>query len=176
MNLLDTLVWLANFPVTNGYIITFIAASAILGCFMMARRFRANTLTLAAIREREGLSQATRVRPGTAVVGSIRRMLFSVLAIVMLVSFILSILATIGVPLTRSYIHANGSPTTGEIDGDWVSFTTNVGVEYTLPNASFTRSTYPDTRAYVGSDEPVVVRYLPSHPQAYVIDTTQLPQ
>lgn len=176
MNLLDSLVWLVNFPVTHGYAITFIAAFSMIGCFLLAVRSQKVSVALTALREREGLPSASQPRPRTEVLSRIRRIFFGVLGLVMLGSLILGILATMGVPLTRGYIHANGVPTTGEVDGGWVSFTSNAGVEYTLRNDSFTPSVHPNTRSYVGSGEPVVIRYLPSHPQAYVIDTTQSPQ
>ncbi len=57
-----------------------------------------------------------------------------------------------------------------------MTFTTAEGVEYTLESNFFTPAVYPDRDVYLTSGEPVVVRYLPSHPQAFVIDSDQTPR
>jgi hypothetical protein len=81
-----------------------------------------------------------------------------------------------GVPVTRAYIYDNGRPTVGTLDGDWVTFTTGDGVEYTLESNFFSPAVFPDRDAYIPGGQGVVVRYLPSHPQAFVIDSSQLPE
>ena len=175
MNLMDTLIWLLNFPAAHGYAMVFIAGFSILGLFALSVRGVAPGGELRAIREREGLlrpEDRTRGRVG----GSILRIVFRVLAFVMLGSLIIGILSLTGVPVTRAYIYDNGRPTTATMDGDWVTFTTAEGVEYTLESNFFTPAIYPDRDSYLPGDAPVVVRYLPSHPQAFVIDSTQTPR
>jgi len=110
------------------------------------------------------------------VLDTVRRVVFRILAFVMLGCLVIGILSRTGVPVTRAYIYDNGRPTTATIDGDWVTFTTAEGVEYTLESNFFTPAVYPDRDAYLPSGAPVVVRYLPSHPQAFVIDSTQTPR
>lgn len=51
-----------------------------------------------------------------------------------------------------------------------MTFTTAEGETYTLESNFFTPSQYPDSRAYLYGDT-AVVRYLPSHPQAFVLDS-----
>lgn len=175
MNPMDTLIWLLNFPAAHGYAMVFIAGFSILGLFAMSVRGAAPGGALRTIREREGLLQPD-LRPRGQVGGTIRRVAFRALAFVMLGSLVIGILSLTGVPLTRAYIHDNGRPTTATMDGDWVTFTTAEGVEYTLESNFFTPAVYPDRDVYLPSGEPVVVRYLPSHPQAFVIDSAQMPR
>jgi hypothetical protein len=99
-----------------------------------------------------------------------------VLALLMVGALVIGILSLSGVPVTRAYISDNGRPTTGTLEGDWVTFTTAEGVEYTLESNFFTPAVYPDRDVSLASGEPVVVRYLPSHPQAFVIDSDQTPR
>ncbi len=175
MNPMDTLIWLVNFPVSHGYAMVFIAGFSILGLFAMSARGTAPGGRLRSIREREGL-----LAPGASPQGEILRRLvrivFRVLAVVMLGSLVLGILGLTGIPVTRAYIYENGRPTTATIDGDWVTFSTAEGVEYTLENNFFTPSVHPGGYTSISSTGNVVVRYLPSHPQAYVIDGSQQPR
>ncbi|MEV4775041.1 hypothetical protein [Microbacterium sp. LWH12-1.2] len=174
MNPMDTLIWLINFPVAHGYAMVFIAGFSLLGLFAMSARGTAPGGRLRSIREREGLLTLD-ARPRGEFLGRLRRIVFRVLAFLMLGSLILGILGLTGVPVTRAYIHENGRPTTATIDGDWVTFTTADGVEYTLESNFFTPSVYP-ARDAIPSSGSVVVRYLPSHPQAFVIDGSQRPR
>ncbi|WP_243225865.1 hypothetical protein [Microbacterium sp. CIAB417] len=174
MNLMDTLVWLVNFPVTHGYAMVFIAGFAMLGLLSQATRPIGARSRLSTIRAREGLVESGSDRRSRVVIARLQRLFFRVLAVVMGAGLVLGILGLIGVPVTSAYIHDNGQPAVATVDGDWVRFTTATGVEYTLPNDFFTPSMYPDRDAWVPSGD-IVVRYLPSHPQAYVIDTEQLP-
>lgn len=175
MNPMDTLIWLVNFPVSHGYAMVFIAGFSILGLFMTSARGTAPGERLRSIREREGLLTAG-ARPQGGFLRRLVRIVFRVLAFVMLGSLILGILGLTGVPVTRAYIYENGRPTTATVDGDWVTFTTADGVTYTLENNFFTPSVHPDGYASIPSNGSVVVRYLPSHPQAYVIDGSQQPR
>ncbi|MBO0981095.1 hypothetical protein [Microbacterium sp. SD291] len=175
MNPLDTLIWLVNFPASRGYAMVFIAGFSILGLFAMSLSGATPDAALRRIREREGL-----LRPEDAprgVIGrSVLRYVFRVLAVLMLANLAIGILSLTGVPVTRAYIHEHGQPTTATRDGDWVTFTTSTGVEYTLESDFFTPAVYPDRDAFISSGDQVVVRYLPGHPQAFVIDSTQTPR
>ncbi|WP_136035913.1 DUF3592 domain-containing protein [Microbacterium sp. K35] len=175
MNPLDTLMWLVNFPASHGYAMVFIAGFSILGLFAVSARGATPGGSLRAIREREGLLPLD-TRPRAGIGGTIVRIVFRVLAFVMLGSLVIGILSLTGVPVTRAYIYDNGRPTTATIDGDWVTFTTAEGVEYTLESNFFTPAVYPDRDAYLPSGAAVVVRYLPDHPQAFVIDSAQTPR
>lgn len=175
MNVFDTLVWLMNFPASHGYAMVFIAGFSILGLFAMSVKGAAPGVSLRRIREREGLLHGAKKTGGNAG-AMIVRVVFRVLAVVMLANLVIGILSLTGVPVTRAYIHEHGQPTTGTKDGDWVTFTTATGVEYTVESNVFTPAVYPDRDAYLASGEQVVVRYLPGHPQAFVIDSSQGPR
>lgn len=175
MSPLDSVFWLLNFPAAHGYAMVFIAGFSILGLFVMSARGATAGGGLRQIREREGLLRA-QDRPRGQVGDRVLRIVFRVLAFVMLGSLVIGILSLTGVPVTRAYIYDNGRPTTATTDGDWVTFTTAEGVEYTLESNFFTPAVYPDRDAYIPTGEPVVVRYLPGHPQAFVIDSSQTPR
>jgi hypothetical protein len=175
MNPLDTLIWLVNFPASHGYAMVFIAGFSILGLFAMSVSTASPGAALHSIREREGV-----LREGRAPRGAVRqrlvRIFFRVLAFVMLANLVIGILSLTGVPVTRAYIHEHGVPTTGSMDGDWVTFTTSDGVEYTQESNFFTSAVYPDRDAYFPGGEPIEVRYLPGHPQAFVIVSQPSPR
>lgn len=175
MNPMDTVIWLLNFPAAHGYAMVFIAGFSILGLFAGSVRGATPGGALRAIRVREGLHRPEE-RPRGQISRGIVRIVFRSLAIVMLGSLVIGILSLTGVPVTRAYIYDNGRPTTATMDGDWVTFTTAEGVEYTLESNFFTPAVYPDRDSFLRGDAPVVVRYLPSHPQAFVIDSTQTPR
>ena len=175
MNPMDTLIWLVNFPAAHGYAMVFIAGFSILGLFAVSVRGTAPGGELRGIRAREGLLH-TPTRPRGQLVGGIVRVAFRVLAWVMLASLVIGILSLVGVPVTRAYIYDNGRSTTGTMDGDWVTFTAADGAEYTLESNFFTAAVYPDRDVYLPTGDPVEVRYLPDHPQAFVIVSTQTPR
>lgn len=175
MNVLDTLIWLINFPASHGYAMVFIAGFSILGLFAVSVPGAAPGVALRRLREREGLLHGENAARGRAG-GTALRIVFRILAFVMVANLVIGILSLTGVPITRAYIHEHGQPTTGTIDGDWVTFTTSSGIEYTIESNFFTPAVYPDRDAYLPSGEPVVVRYLPGHPQAFVIDSSQGPR
>jgi hypothetical protein len=58
---------------------------------------------------------------------------------------------------------------------DFVAFEAADGRTYWLNNDFFSPATWPDREAFVSSGTRFQVRYLPDHPQAYVIDTDTLP-
>lgn len=172
MNILDTLIWLVNFPASHGYAMVFIAGFSILGLFAMSAAGSAPGGALRRVREREGLLRETGPRP-EQLATRVRRVGFRILAFAMLANLLIGILSLTGVPVTRAYIYEHGQPTAATRDGDWVTFTSATGVEYTLESNFFTPAVYPDRDSYIPSGEPVTVRYLPGHPQAFVIDSTQ---
>lgn len=178
MNVLDTLIWLINFPVSHGYVMIFIAGFSLLGIAALAFRPVASSARspLAAVREREGLPEAGGTGGGRVLVARMQQVFFRILGVVMIAGLVLGILGVTGVPVTRAYIHTNGIPTTGAVDGDWVTFSTSGGETYTLESNFFSSAMYPDAHAWIPSGAPVVVRYLPSHPQAFVIDSSQIPE
>jgi hypothetical protein len=172
MNILDTLIWLVDFPASHAYAMVFIAGFSILGLFAMSVSGSAPGVSLRRIREREGLLREQGPQRGR-IAGRLVRSGFRVLAFLMLANLVIAILSLSGVPVTRAYIHEHGQPTAATLDGDWVTFTTATGVEYTLESNFFSPAVYPDRDAYFPSGEPVTVRYLPDHPQAFVIDSSQ---
>ncbi|MGF6824565.1 hypothetical protein M2317_003494 [Microbacterium sp. ZKA21] len=174
MNIMDTIIWLANFPVTHGYAMVFIAGFSLMGLFAQSFRSIGRRSQLSVIREREGLPEPDAAGSGRRVFAHIQRTFFRILTAVLATSLVLGILSLIGVPATSAYIFENGQPAVATREGDFVTFTTATGETYTLPDDFFTPSMYPDRDAYVPSDAELVVRYLPSHPQAYVIDTSHL--
>lgn len=176
MNPLDTLFWLLNFPASHGYPMVFIAGFSLLGLIVLSvRGAGGGGGALHRIREREGLVKPGQ-RAGGSVGGRVLRIGYRLLAILMLGSLVIGILSLIGVPVTRGYIYDNGRPTTASRDGDWITFTTADGVEYTLESSFFTPAVYPDRDIDTPAGQPLVVRYLPGHPQAFVIDSSQTPR
>lgn len=177
MNVTDTLIWLINFPVSHAYPMVFIAGFSLMGLVVFAfRGVGGRNSRLAAIREREGLPEARRAGGVRIVAAHAQRFGFRVLTGVMLAGLVLAILGLSGVPVTHAYIRAHGVPTTGTVDGNWVTFSTPGGETYTIESNFFSPALYPDRDAWLQSGAPVVVRYLPTHPQAFIIDTTQLPE
>lgn len=175
MNILDTLVWLVNFPASHGYATVFIAGFSILGLFAMSASGAAPGGALRQVRAREGLLRE-QGRPRGAMTQRIVRGGFRILAFLMLANFVIGILSLTGVPVTRAYIFEHGERASATLDGDGVTFTTSTGVEYTLESNFFTPAVYPDRDAYIPSGEPVTVRYLSGHPQAFVIGSPQDPR
>jgi hypothetical protein len=174
MNPMDTVFWLLNFPASHGYEMVFLAGFSILGFLALSRKGTAPGEALQRIREREGMSVAS--GRNRQIVGTVRRTVSRVLAAVMGVVLIVAILGLVGVPVTRAYIFDHGRPTTATVDGAWITFTTAEGMTYTLENDALSPSAHPDRDAHIPSAQPVVVRYLSSHPQAFVIDSSQLPE
>lgn len=169
---MDTVIWLLNFPVSHGFAVVVIAGFALLCLFA---RWSARSALGPLLPEPEERDELLSPRNGGGPAAAVRsiRVGLSALALLMLGSFLLGILGLTGVPVTRAYIYDHGQPTTATRDGDWVTFTTATGVEYTLESSIFSPAGYPDRDASFG--EQVVVRYLPGHPQAFVIDSAQRP-
>ncbi|PRB09899.1 hypothetical protein CQ047_09310 [Microbacterium sp. MYb72] len=172
MNVLDTLIWLVNFPASHGYAMVFIAGFSILGLFAMSVSGASPVSALRRVREREGLLHDQRPPRGRTW-GRVMRIAFRILAFLMLANLVIGILSLTGVPVTRAYIYEHGETAQATRDGDWVTFTASNGVEYTLESNFFTPAVYPDRDVYLPSGDPVTVRYLPGHPQAFVIDSAR---
>ena len=121
---------------------------------------------LHAARRREGLPRATSIpeNPRTPPVRIFAWVALACLAIIAL----LAGLGTARVPVTQPYITAYGTPAQARAEGQWVIFTAHDGVEYRLYNRLFSPS-YPTGTLSVYDGDTFTVRYLPNHPQAYVI-------
>jgi len=131
---------------------------------------------LNAVREREGLPEPAPKGDRRVAFARLRRSAFRILTLIMLAGLVLGILGLANVPVTHAYISERGVPTTATVADRWVTFSTASGETYTLENSLFSPSGYPDAHASIPSDAPVVVRYLPGHPQSFIIDSTQLPE
>ncbi|MDR6868815.1 hypothetical protein J2Y69_003439 [Microbacterium resistens] len=175
--MMDTLIWLANFPVRNGYAMVFVAGFSMMGLIALAFRRPAGRDRLAAVRAREGLVETDGGDSLRRVGGHLRAWAFRLLFAIVAAGGVLGVLGLCNVPVTSAYIHANGTEATATVEGNWVSFTASDGRRYTLENPFFASAAYPDANASVGwGGAPVTVRYLPGHPQAFVIDTESLPR
>ena len=75
MNVLDTLIWLINFPASHGYAMVFIAGFSILGLFAMSAPGAVPGVALRRLREREGLLHGENAARGRAV-GTALRIVF----------------------------------------------------------------------------------------------------
>lgn len=171
---LDTLIWLANFPATFGYASVFIAAFSSFGLLMLA--FRSGGASgpgdrLRQLRVERGLAPADDGPSRPDVLGLLRRWFFRIVALVVLSSGAIGLASLIFGPVTAGYIYEHGVQVTAEqVDHDYVRFTAEDGTAYTLPHSFFTPPSYPEDTSLAFADQPVV-RYLPDHPQAYVLDT-----
>ncbi|MFC0674322.1 hypothetical protein [Brachybacterium hainanense] len=193
--LLDMLVWLIDLPVRRGVVFLAWGFLGGLGALLLLRATGARsdlwrlpgstlgnrTLTaaagpvLAAARERAGLTSASgaaptrRRSPGSSLV----RIGAAALLVLLGASGLLGLIGITGVPVTRAYIAAHGEETPGQVRDGWVVFTASDGQEHILRSDTFPPITYPGDDAVL-SDQggPVTVRYLASHPQAFVILTT----
>ncbi|MGI6877198.1 hypothetical protein [Microbacterium sp. gxy059] len=177
MNILDTVIWLANFPATHGYAMVFIAAFGAVGLLSHAFGGASGSAPsrLQLLREERG--QAVAVAQRRPVLLIVRQWAFRVLALVVLAGGVIGLLSLIMGPITSGYIHANGVAVEAEkVDGagrEAVRFTAEDGETYTLPFPFFTPPSYPGDTSLAFAGEKIVVRYLPDHPQAYILDTDE---
>lgn len=176
MTLLDHVVWLANFPTTTGYIWVFVSSFGALGVgrHMINRSGRQPRLTELR-REREA-PFGIRNRPVLDVVRAVKAWLARIVFVGLILAGALGIASLGGFTPTYAYIHANGATASATIENEYVTFTAGDGRTYTLPYDFFTTPAYPDGDFFTSSADQVVVRYLESHPQAYVIDTELTPE
>lgn len=177
MNIVDTLVWLANFPATHAYEMVFVGGFSALGLIGLAFRGGPRRSRLEELRVERGMASPefpARERIGAAV----QSWFFLILALVVLSGLVIGIASLIFGPITRGYIYEHGERAVSISDDAASSFETVTfdavdGRRYTLNLPFFSPVTYPDRDAFVTSTDELVVRYLPSHPQAYVIDTRE---
>ncbi|MGY5764864.1 hypothetical protein ACXET9_06670 [Brachybacterium sp. DNPG3] len=165
---LDTLVWLAHFPSTHGFVMTFIVGFALAGLLVRASGMGQGEKRLRALHAEAG--QGPTAADAVRRLGlGVQTLVYRLLALVMIAGGALGLYATVRSPITGGYILEHGVETIGVYDGDFVRFTAEDGTEYVLPYDFFTAPISP-ADAYLISDEPVVVRYLENHPQAYMVD------
>ncbi|WP_396911142.1 hypothetical protein [Mycolicibacterium sp.] len=183
---LDTLIWLIDIPVRHGFVFVFLAVFGGLGAlviFLAAGREKGRPLPgsiivsklltttpaplLTAARTREGLPRTTPPAPRRP---SLARTASGALLVLLVLGGLLGLLGLVKVPLTHAYISAHGTETSATIDGEWVSFTAEDGTTYRVRNSFSAPATYPGSNPTIGYDHDTVpVRYLPSHPQAFII-------
>lgn len=172
-DILDTLIWIANYPATYGYACVFIAAFGAIGLLMLAARSprvsRADS-TLRRLRRERGLPHGD-APAGLGLAGALRRWFFGLLSVVVLGGGAIGLASLVFGPITAGYIYGNGVSAEAEtVDSDYVRFTAENGTTYTLHHNFFTPQSYPGDETLAFADR-VVVRYLPGHPQAFVLDT-----
>ncbi|MFC7622956.1 hypothetical protein [Microlunatus sp. GCM10028923] len=174
--LLDQLVWLANFPANTGYIWVFVSGFGAFGVgrHMINRSGRQSRLTELR-REREA-PLGLRDRPVLEALRMIKAWLARVVFVGLIFAGAIGIASLGGFTPTLSYIHANGVTAPATLENDYVTFTASNGRTYTLPYDFFTTPAYPDRDFFHTGDGKIVVRYLESHPQAYVLDTELTPE
>lgn len=170
---MDTLVWIANFPATHGYAFVFIAAFGAFGLLANAigSGGRRKASYLQQVREARGMAAAEEPSQGPDVLGGLSRWFFRILGIVVLGCGLIGLISMIGKPITAAYIYEHGvSVEAKALDWDYVQYTAEDGETYTMRVNFFTTQSYPGNASLAIAVEPVV-RYLPGHPQAFVVDT-----
>ncbi|WP_029151352.1 hypothetical protein [Microbacterium indicum] len=171
---LDALVWLATFPATHGYEMVFVGAFGGIGLIAMAFRGGSGSSgsRLADLRRERGLQAPAAA--GASATFVFVRWLWRILALVVLSGAVIGLISLISSPITSPYIYANGAMAVAVDNGDdTLTFTAEDGAEYTVNVPFFTQPSYPDADAFLAMSEQVVVRYLPDHPQAFVVDTDE---
>ena len=175
MNSTDTLVWLVNFPATHAQEMAFVGGFSILGILALALRSKPRRSRLEELRAERG--QAPAMAPLNARIGTaLQAWIFRLLALVVGAGLVIAIASMIFGPITRGYIYENGNAATvtkNDYLSNTITFTAEDGKTYTMSLAFFSPPTYPDRNVDVIGNERLVVRYLPDHPQAFVIDTAE---
>lgn len=177
MNIMDTIVWLANFPATHAYEMVFLGAFSAMGLIGAARRRGPSRSRLEQLRIERGL-QEPEFSLGSRIAAQARSWFFFVLALFVLSGLAIAIASLIFGPVTRGYIYDHGVRADTIVDDEFASFETVTfdaedGTRYTLDLPFFSPVTYPDRNASASGTDALVVRYLPDHPQAYVVDTRE---
>lgn len=175
---LDTLIWIVNVPATTGYAWVFIGAFGATGFAMLVTGAGGRFRIARAARRRALAAEAVGEVPddpapgALAVIGrGISQAFFGALGLVVIGFGAIGLLSLIFGPVTAGYIYDHGVAVEAEeVDSDYVRFTAQDGVTYTLSYSFFTPPSYPDSENIAFADT-AVVRYLPSHPQAFVLDT-----
>lgn len=169
--MLDTLVWLINFPARNGFAMVFLAVFGGMGLIAAARRRGGQSSRVQQLREEAGLDVAETPHPMRDALRRVQQWVYGIVAGVVIAGGAIGVLSLIGVDLVKPYIAANGETVTGSYDGNFVTFTTERGVEYTQPVSFMTSPIYPDRWSFMSSSDPVSITYLPQHPQAFVVNS-----
>ncbi|GGO61221.1 hypothetical protein GCM10010910_08510 [Microbacterium nanhaiense] len=175
MNILDTLIWLVNFPATHAYEMVFLGAFSSFGLIGLALRKGPRRSRLAELRAERGQAP-TDVPAAARIAAALQSWFFRLLSLVVLSGLAIAIASLVFGPITRAYIHNNGEQALAtQTDGlsNAVQFVAEDGETYTLSLPFFSPPTYPDRDAFISSGGQLVVRYLPGHPQAYVVDTSE---
>lgn len=145
---MDTLVWLVNFPATQGLPFAFIAIFSLPGLIQLSARHRTADTRFAIARK-------------------IQCWMYRIITIPVLIAGVIGLISLFaGEPITKSYILQHGISTVGSHepgDASTVTFRAQDGHEYRIPVRPLTN---PATAFSYGG--PVEVRYLQDHPQAFV--------
>jgi len=176
--ILDTIVWIVNVPATTGYAWTFIGAFSAIGLLMVASGF-GSQLRLA--RSARANAREARARGGhpdddvpnpLAVLGYGLGRVAAVVIVLITVAFgAVGLISTFGHTITAGYIFDHGVQVDAEnINDDYVQYTAADGTVYTMEYSFFTAQSAPSDEN-IAFAETLVVRYLPDHPQAFVVDT-----
>ncbi len=168
MSIPDTIVWLANFPATHAYEMVFLGSFSAMGLIGLALRRGPSRSRL----------EQLRIERGLRIVAQARSWSFVALALVVLAGLAIALASLLFGPITRGYIYDHGVRADTIVDDEGGSFETVTfdaenGTRYTLNLPFFSPVTYPDRDATATGTDPLVVRYLPGHPQAYVVDTRE---
>ena len=168
MSIPDTIVWLANFPATHAYEMVFLGSFSAMGLIGLALRRGPSRSRL----------EQLRIERGLRIVAQTRNSSFVALALVVLAGLAIALASLLFGPITRGYIYDHGVRADTIVDDEGGSFETVTfdaenGTRYTLNLPFFSPVTYPDRDATATGTDPLVVRYLPGHPQAYVVDTRE---
>lgn len=172
MNVIDTIVWLVNFPATHAYEMIFVGAFASFGLIRLAFARGPRRSRLEELRIERGMA-SPEIGAGRRIAASLKAWFFRILSLVVMSGLLIAIVSVIFGPITRGYIYEHGVQAIGRDDSDAIVFTTEDGQTQRVVMPFFSPATYPDRDAFVSMADTVVVRYLPSHPQAYVVDTRE---
>jgi hypothetical protein len=167
-DLMDTLVWLVNFPATHGYVLVFIAGFSLMGLGMRSFRNSGHVSPrLDQLRAANG-EEIPRPSPVRIVAGSAQMWVYRLLALVIIGGRVIGVISLIKGPVTGEYIAEHGLEATGTMDVETVTFTAADGRVLTQPYDFFTQPLVPSD-GYSPSSGDVTIRYLEGHPQAYVV-------
>ncbi len=173
----DTVVWLLNFAVVNGYAIVFLAGFGLFGSVMAIFRSPVDASAssmLARVREREGLPESNRWDDVRRLLTRARRVTAVILTVVLGIALVAGIRGMSSQTWTRQYIWDHGVIATATVVDDFdevVTFVAQDGRRYTLRNDFFSSAVMnQDEFHFMDESEHIRVRYLRDHPQAFVID------
>lgn len=170
--ILDTLVWLVAFPATHAYEMVFVGGFSIAGILGIAARKGPRHSRLDRMRIERGMASDELGAP-TRLLQALRSWFARALALVIGSGLVIAIASLIFGPITNAYIGQHGVQAVASLENDIVSFTAEDGTQYRLRLPFFSPPAYPDRDAFITSSDQLVVRYLPGHPQAYVVDTAE---